>query len=742
MTPARRPSDLHIEDETAVILDPQAHLDRLVRALLNAGDEFKVLATDQPAILKEVLARQDRVWQQVRGEAEVAMHALLRAREARDPTLLLIAAGALAAGVLLLLVADVVNWPWRSLRIGDAWVVIASVAGPLVVVLLNAYAVSRDRRRRLLLQQALTLGQYTTRVDAEIEMLLRFVLNERAGDAASHGSLLSTNRAPTLVELNGYRDVVPSRTYRSLKQFIRQHRTSAVGLAGPRGAGKTTAMLSILRDPDIGCVGIHLPTPVYYEPGEYLRLIELRLAQEVLGDEGVEPGMFPKLLRDSPARIIRAALAGTLWPVVLLGACLVLALDNATMFVPTMTVSLITLMAGMIGAVALTSTIRLVWRYLARRGRRLRAASPAARLAYDRLMDLRWQAAIKRTAKTTGRSAWLTGEASSEVAHTQRELSHPENVEGVRRFLAQVAELTGQPVIVCVDELDKIADAQQAVDLVNALKDLFHIEGVHFIVSVSTDAMHSFAARGVPVRDVFDSSLDTVISIARLSWAESRALLDRRVLYFPDAAAAYCHAWSGGHARDLIRTARAMIDASRDATTAVPVINAVDSIVRADVAETLEAAYGTLPEGTDIEFRVRLVELTHLVRRPSTDLAETITEHLPSVTAAADAPAAPALLRALAPYLLLAANVWRVFTVPRSPRQWADRNSAIDITDTAEALATARWVLATRPVEAAMLLADNELRTLVERNRHVGPARPDSSYQDAPQVVGATREAP
>ncbi|GAB3959902.1 hypothetical protein GCM10027614_80410 [Micromonospora vulcania] len=487
-------------------------------------------------------------------------------------------------------------------------------------------------------------------------------------------------------------------------------------------------MLSVLRDAEIDCVGIYLPTPVFYQAAEYLRLIELRLAEEVLGDTNIEPGGFPKLLRDNPARIARAALAGTIWPIVLLAALIVLVLENATALEPTTTVSVTTLLAAIAGTVAFTSMAAMVWRHLARRGRRLRNAQPAARLAYDRLMDLRWQAAVKRTAKTTGRAGWLSGEASREVAHTQRELSHPENVEGVRRFLGQVAKLTGSPVVVCVDELDKIADAQQAVDLVNALKDLFHVEGVHFIVSVSTDAMHSFAARGVPVRDVFDSSLDTVIPVAQLSWAESRALLDGRVLYFPDAAAAFCHAWSGGHAQDLIRTARAMVDARRTSKFAVPVIDVVDSIVRADVAETLEAAYGALPTNANDETRTTLVELMAQVR--SNDLAAAVTQHLRAIAAVAYTPTAPALIRALPTYLLLATDVWAVFTVPRSPRHWHDPDSAKSVIDVAHALATVRWVLSTRPVEATMLLKSAQLRELVDRNRNAHPQLDGNGHKE------------
>jgi hypothetical protein len=57
---------------------------------------------------------------------------------------------------------------------------------------------------------------------------------------------------------------------------------------------------------------------------------------------------------------------------------------------------------------------------------------------------------------------------------------------------------------------------------VNGLKDLCHVTDTHFVVSVSEDALDSFALRGVPVRDVFDSSFDTVMRIRPFTAARDR----------------------------------------------------------------------------------------------------------------------------------------------------------------------------------------------------------------------------
>ena len=111
--------------------------------------------------------------------------------------------------------------------------------------------------------------------------------------------------------------------------------------------------------------------------------------------------------------------------------------------------------------------------------------------------------------------------------------------------------------------LDKIADGNQAIELINGLKDLFHIRNTHFLVSVSQDALISFALRGVPVRDVFDSSFDQVVRLKPFTPADSTELLSRRVIRFPIAAALLCHVVSGGLPRELIRTARSCVELRR-----------------------------------------------------------------------------------------------------------------------------------------------------------------------------------
>src|SRR5439155_21212139 len=93
---------------------------------------------------------------------------------------------------------------------------------------------------------------------------------------------------------------------------------------------------------------------------------------------------------------------------------------------------------------------------------------------------------------------------------------------------------------------------------------------VYFLVSVSDEALTSFERRGLPLRDVFDSSFDEIIRVEPLRYEDSRRLLYRRVVGLTEPYIALCHCLSGGLARDLIRAARQVVRAAAALTATGP----------------------------------------------------------------------------------------------------------------------------------------------------------------------------
>jgi hypothetical protein len=151
------------------------------------------------------------------------------------------------------------------------------------------------------------------------------------------------------------------------------------------------------------------------------------------------------------------------------------------------------------------------------------------------------------------------GQYSHSKAQAEQPLSYPEIIDEFRRFASEVAvdaHRRGDRVFVGIDELDKIGPPEQAERFLNEIKGVFGIPHTYFMVSVSDDALTAFERRGLPLRDAFDSSFDEIIHVGPLSYAESRRLLYRRVIGLTEPYVALCHCLAGGLPRELIRAAR------------------------------------------------------------------------------------------------------------------------------------------------------------------------------------------
>jgi hypothetical protein len=127
---------------------------------------------------------------------------------------------------------------------------------------------------------------------------------------------------------------------------------------------------------------------------------------------------------------------------------------------------------------------------------------------------------------------------------------------------------------------------------------LFPIHECSFIVSMAEDTWARFENRGLPIRDIFDSSFDEVIPVEMLKPSESRDFLKRKSVSFTDAQALLCHCLSGGLPRDLIRAARDLArtaDQLRNDDESKPPLlcDVIKTMLEEDLSNKLKAS-GTL----------------------------------------------------------------------------------------------------------------------------------------------------
>jgi hypothetical protein len=190
---------------------------------------------------------------------------------------------------------------------------------------------------------------------------------------------------------------------------------------------------------------------------------------------------------------------------------------------------------------------------------------PLANDARKFLESLRFQQSY--TAGWSGSLKLPVGlESGVNSAHTLARLqrSLPELVGDFRDFLGRVAAKYGR-VCLCIDELDKMESDDKAHLFLNEIKAIFGVKDVFYLVSVSENAISAFERRGLPFRDVFDSSFDAIVHVDYMKLSEAKDLLKRRTTRVPEPFLCLCQCLAGGLPRDLIRACRQMLNLAAEA---------------------------------------------------------------------------------------------------------------------------------------------------------------------------------
>lgn len=667
--------DVFDRDPTSRYVSPEA-IQKQTEELIDTDSELSVERDLRDAVVAGVLKRRDAILDACREE----LSSLERTPPIWREGIFLVYAitATFAAGTLT--VSDFMKNPM------DWGLPDGNLIGPVIVGTGLVGATQIFIRRKSKLQ--VTLARLREGIRNQLRALIRLVATELADSELRWANTFDATEAPALVNMD-LQDAVSSASYARVREFVRGHSASAIGIAGSRGAGKSTLMQQLRFDPTFRCIGVRIAAPVYYGAADFIRLIHWELATEALTWARRNPG-------NGFAR--RPALVSLLWPdirrhlrwLVLLAVTLLLVLawiydredmrqiDDLGSYASE---SLAGFRIGALGLVALVglSTVagyitRAAWQNF-QSGARLTAPRPTvAGIAAQQLELLRWSATVEKSAKTSLKVERLGFEGQNKYTRAERERSHADSVRALREFIANLIALAPDDVgvLICVDELDKIADPQQSVETVNGIKDLFHIPGAHFLVSVSSDALSNFHARGVPLRDVFDSSFDTMIRMEPLSFEECRDLISRRARGFPSNAVMFCYAWAGGNARDLIRTARACVDYRRGGPPDTSLAGVVSHVLRMDLNEVLDAAIEKLRVDHEAELE-GVLSFRERVQQPDVPLSNalaTALQQTPLPVAPQRASEAQLLAAALDPYSRIAGLTMLLFGTSRSPEDW------------------------------------------------------------------------
>jgi hypothetical protein len=460
------------------------------------------------------------------------------------------------------------HWGWLVMAASGASVLVIIV--PLVV--LGDRMDNRKNRARLEAKQsAASLTEssarlrFTTDLTEQLNALARTILNA-ASLAAASDSRLRVRRWPGLSE--AYDDVywVETSAAAELRAHVDQIGSGSIGLAGPRGSGKSTLMrlyCTATADPSDTASNLvfMVPAPVAYIASDFLVLMFSELCRAYL------------TMRKGPRAV-------------------------AEVYAPPV----------------LPRTGWLRGRRHAQR-RVVRERWPLTLRARDHLANLQYMITYSATLSISAPIPIMQPNISGGSSFEKRAMSYPELVADFRAFLTDVAQemhAGGGRVFIGIDEIDKIDSGPDAQRFVNELKVLFGIPHCFYLISVSEDALTGFELRGLPVRDAFDSAFETkILSVGSLRIGHARELLAKRVVGLSEPYIWLCHCLSGGLPRDLIR---ACVQVIRIGQRYSPDQRLLERLTRAVVAEelrdkanaTMRSWAGRAPAAPDRELVYRI----------------------------------------------------------------------------------------------------------------------------------------
>ena len=504
-------------------------------------------------------------------EIGAAEQAELQARPG-DPwyAIVLIWLGVLGVfGFLALLGVGIAKWTGNILAL-PIW---PFVAAPSVLIVLGVIGAgfatdSTPGTTEERTSRAVEAESVRSRFNEQLRSLVILPAIERATRvrfvAPSADPVLVTD-APALASRIGADRRIETESYRLVLTGLNRPGGATIGLAGTRGAGKSELLRAFCHDPSDtasvqngGTIGVIIPVPVAYQADSFLRVLTRRLAEQV-------PEYDVKLV----GRLRRP---GSLWRSGSFLAVLACAVGGVLLIVKPDRISkvvvgslLLAVACVMVAAVIVARTRLLRTRPIAfavlrkpevlARARRIGLASTAIRMV-ERVLYTE-----TRTASSQASASWRSVgfQQSSGTSLGQLPLTEADLVAALEDFVRQLND-GGYKVRIGIDELDKLADSE-AKEFLTGLKVLFTIRDCSFVLTISEDASAQFARRGMAIRDVFDSSLDSVIIVRGLTYPESRRLVQTRGAaaesdQISDTQVLLCFLLSGGLPRDLLRYCR------------------------------------------------------------------------------------------------------------------------------------------------------------------------------------------
>jgi hypothetical protein len=407
-----------------------------------------------------------------------------------------------------------------------------------------------------------------------------------------------TNARRSLLQSFGPAIFFENRSWGQLGEILRNESGGSFGLSGPRGVGKTWLMhRAVAWATEANGLGVWFPSPSEYEATAFLAAIS-----------DVTAIAFEKFHDDKTRR--QSRLAQRRYLGLSLVAYLLLATGALVAFGGTLELDFSRLLlTGLGGVIGLLGVVAGLFAF-----RALQSGRSGLGRIRQRAEEIRRQVRYVTTRRESlesgiegGKGLIATVRRSTEQELVERPSTLSSLVHNFRSFAEDLAREIDGPVVVAIDELDKMTDPAKVAELLRDVKGILDVSGVHFLVSISDEAARSLDLGAIRVRNEFNSSFYTVIAVDTLEPAQATLLLRHRDSSFDDAAARVIGVLMGGIPREIVRVAE-LAQASEPGQT-VDLGLAANTIVREEAKSLRDEILARANSRPDILTDEDLVDL-------------------------------------------------------------------------------------------------------------------------------------
>lgn len=374
---------------------------------------------------------------------------------------------------------------------------------------------------------------------------------------------------------------VTNESWIALSEILESRGAGSYGLSGPRGSGKSWLMqraIDFARERK--GVGVTFPSPSEYEPLAFLAALSDHVAADY--EEFYEEETH-RSTAASRSRYRRLANAGILLAYF---SFVLFILGNTGAFNPESPFGEFLTFRNAVFGFGFAAGIGLVGRALAQRRRDREGLGRIQAKAEELRSKVRFTlTSIDRDefdvgGKQGGLGAMLKRAREHQLVERPATLSSL--IHDFRAFVRVMAKEVKAPVVIAIDELDKMSDSTRVAQLLRDIKGIFEIDGACFLVSISDEAAQALQLGAVRTRNEFNSSFYTVIAMPPLAPAACLELLRARNEEFDADTGRGIGILTGGIGRELVRVAERVRLATDDAPTH-------DRAVRVMMVDELEA---------------------------------------------------------------------------------------------------------------------------------------------------------